>query len=135
MKPPRFNQRRFRGGFTLIEILIALAILAIALAAASRAAHLGIDTASEAKQRVLAGLALDNRVAVLRLTRTRPVDGVVRTEVSQAGERFVVTETTAPSANALIKQIDVEVASMASPSRVLGRATLYVASEGAIRAQ
>ena len=38
-------------GFTLVEVLIALAILAIALSAAVRAASVAIDSAQETKLR------------------------------------------------------------------------------------
>ena len=45
---------RYRG-FTLVEVLVALALLAIALAAAGRAVALSTDSTAEHKKRVLAG--------------------------------------------------------------------------------
>jgi general secretion pathway protein I len=44
-----------RNGFTLIEILIALVILAVALSAAGRATSSAIDGARVLKERMLAG--------------------------------------------------------------------------------
>jgi general secretion pathway protein I len=42
-----------QAGFTLIEVLIALAILAIALTAAMRAASVATDSANETKLRTM----------------------------------------------------------------------------------
>lgn len=50
-------------GFTLIEVLIALAILAIALAAAVRASSIAIDGANATKLRTLATWVAQNRLA------------------------------------------------------------------------
>jgi general secretion pathway protein I len=57
------------GGFTLIEMLVALAILAIALAAVQRAVSGSLDNAFELKQRLLASWVADNRLAELRALR------------------------------------------------------------------
>ena len=59
-----------RSGFTLIEILVAVAILAVALAATTRAASLATDGTLETRQRLLATWAAQNRVAELRTIKT-----------------------------------------------------------------
>ena len=50
-----------RRGFTLVEVLVALAILAVALAAASRASAMMADSSSELRERLLAGWVAQNR--------------------------------------------------------------------------
>jgi general secretion pathway protein I len=122
-------------GFTLIEILIALAVIAIALAAASRAASLAIDSAIDGRERVLAGLVLDNHATDVRLSSGARGTGVVRLEAAQAGERFVLTQTTKDTPNALVKQIDITVAHARAPDRALGQVSLYLATEGVVRGQ
>ena len=47
-------------GFTLVEVLVALAIVAVALAAASRSVALSTDSALEHKLRVLSGVVAEN---------------------------------------------------------------------------
>jgi general secretion pathway protein I len=113
-------------GFTLIEVVVALAIVAIALAAASRAASLTLDSADEARLRVLAGLAVENHAADLRLARRANADGQRTAEAQQGNARFVLTETVSATPNALIKRVDVAAASASEPGRALATVTLYL---------
>ena len=49
-----------RAGFTLVEILVALAIVAIALAAGMRALAQATETASALENRVMTAFAFEN---------------------------------------------------------------------------
>ncbi|MBB5214193.1 type II secretion system minor pseudopilin GspI [Parapusillimonas granuli] len=64
-----------QGGFTLLEILVALAIVAIALAATLRALGVSAGGAQAMQQRSLALQAAENRLAELRLLRAFPNPG------------------------------------------------------------
>lgn len=64
-----------QDGFTLIEVLIALAIVSIALAAALRALGVSATGAERLQQHALALQAAGNRLAELRLTRAFPPVG------------------------------------------------------------
>ena len=59
-------------GFTLIEVLVALAIVAVALLAAVRAAGAMSQANAELRLRLLAQLAADNRIAELRAAGAFP---------------------------------------------------------------
>ena len=52
-----------RAGFTLIEVLVALAIVSIALMAALRAAGQGTTNVGELRSRLLAGWVAENMLA------------------------------------------------------------------------
>ena len=56
-------KNRRTPGFTLIEVLVALAILAVALAAAVRASSTAADGALELKERLLATWIAQDRLA------------------------------------------------------------------------
>jgi general secretion pathway protein I len=58
-----------RSGFTLIEVLVALAVASLALLALARAGSAALDTQAELEQRTLALWVADNRLAELRLLR------------------------------------------------------------------
>jgi general secretion pathway protein I len=114
-------------GFTLIEILVAVAILAIALAATTRAASLATDGALETRQRLLATWAAQNRVAEVRARRLFPTAGSTRLTAEQGGMALVIDETVTDTPNPTIRRMDLSVAEARDPARVLGRLTAYVA--------
>jgi len=64
-----------QAGFTLLEVLIALAIVGVALAAVMRALGVGAGNALAAQQRSLALQAAENRLVELRLMRAFPAPG------------------------------------------------------------
>ena len=114
-------------GFTLIEILVAVAILAVALAATSRAAHIATDGALETRQRLLATWAAQNRVAELRARRIYPPVASTRMEATQGGLSLVIDETVSDTPNPRIRRVDLAVAQARDASRIVARLTAYVA--------
>ena len=126
---PQTRQQRKPGsdpGFTLIEILVAVAILAVALAATMRAASLATDGALETRQRLLATWAAENRVAELRARRIYPPASTTRMNVEQGGLAMVIDETVTDTPNPIIRRVDLTVADARDPGRVLGKLTAYV---------
>ncbi|MBV7482800.1 type II secretion system minor pseudopilin GspI [Bordetella sp. BOR01] len=62
-------------GFTLIEVLVALAIIAVAMGAAMRATQVMLDNNRAIRDKTLALLAAENVLAQLRLEQTFPRAG------------------------------------------------------------
>lgn len=114
------------AGFTLIEILIAVAILAVALAATTRAASLATDGAYETRHRLLATWAAQNRVAELRARRLFPGPGLNTFDARQGGLALRIEESVSDTPNATIRRVDLAVADARDPGRVLTRLTAYV---------
>jgi general secretion pathway protein I len=113
-------------GFTLIEILVAVAILAVALAATTRAASVATDGALETRQRLLATWAAENRVAELRARKIFPATATTRYDATQGGLALVIDETVSDTANPAIRRVDLAVAQARDPARVLIRLIAYV---------
>jgi general secretion pathway protein I len=113
-------------GFTLIEILVAVAILAVALAATTRAASVATDGALETRQRLLATWTAQNRIAELRARRIFPGVATNRLTTQQGGLALVIDETVSDTANPVIRKVDLAVADARDPDRVLSRLTGYV---------
>jgi general secretion pathway protein I len=113
-------------GFTLIEILVAVAILAVALAATTRAAGIATDGALETRQRLLATWAAENRVSELRARRAFPEPATTKSSVTQAGLALVVEETITNTPNPVIRRVDLAVSDARDSNRVLTRLTAYV---------
>jgi general secretion pathway protein I len=113
-------------GFTLIEILVAVAILAVALAATTRAASMATDGAFETRHRLLATWAAQNRVAEIRARGLFPPATTTRLGTEQGGMALALEETVTDTPNPNIRRIDVAVADARDPARVLTRLTAYV---------
>ena len=117
--------------FTLVEMLVALAIVAVALTAGMRALAQSADGAGTLKARTLALWVAQNRLAAAELAHELPPTGARTGESTQAGLAFVWRETVGATPNPSFRRVDVEVAETAAPDYVLARLTGYVA--GAIR--
>lgn len=96
------------GGFTLIEVLMALAIVSIALAAIVRASSLTITNLGLLEQQSLAMLSAENRLAELRIGQGPSVPGVVRSDCPQGGVRLVCRLETSAAIDGL-RTVTVEV--------------------------
>ena len=119
--------RERASGFTLVEILVALAVVAVALAAGMRALAQSADGAGTLKARTLAMWVAQNRIANAEFARALPPAGRRSGDAWQGGTAFVWRETVGATPNPAFRRVDVEVAEAAAPDYVLARLTGYVA--------
>jgi len=117
--------RRVRG-FTLIEVLVALAIVSIALMAALRASGQGTNAASELRLRTLAGWVAENRLAEHRARGDWLPLGIARGTQSQGGVELAWREEVIATPNSAFRRVDVFVSAPAQESRALARLTGFV---------
>jgi general secretion pathway protein I len=96
-------------GFTLIEVLVALAIVALALLAAIRAAGSMAQTSAELKLRLLAQLSADNRIAELRAAGAFPPIGSRTSACPQGAARLECVEEVKSTPNPLFRRVEVRV--------------------------
>ena len=101
--------RRSTAGFTLLETLVALAILAVALGAAYRAMGMSTTTATGLHLRMLADWVAQDRVALWRMSARPLVSGVETGTVVQAGQTLGWRETVRPGPGPAWRQLQVEV--------------------------
>lgn len=76
-------------GFTLLEVLIALTIIAIALAALLRATGLAATNSDSLRLRMLAGWEAENQFALLRAQHAWPAPGTTQGQAIQAGKQLI----------------------------------------------
>lgn len=110
-----------RAGFTLVEILVALAIVAIALAAGMRALAQATDTASALKARTLALWVAQNRLAAAQVATPWPALGGATGEATQAGVAFVWQARVSTTPNPAFRMIEITVAEPHAADYVLAR--------------
>lgn len=113
------------SGFTLIEVLVALGIVAIALTAGLKAtASLGRN-AQRQSDVMLAQLCAENELVKLRLARQMPGVGDVGSDCEQAGEHLQVQTSVRPTPNPNFLRVDAAVFKNAEPvyqlTTVMGR--------------
>ena len=104
----RFARRRNRGraGFTLLEVLVALAVTAIALGAGLRAAGALTDNAARLSDVVAAQWCADNQLTALRLSRTFPGVGDADFACEELGRSYPGKLITRPTPNPSFRRVD-----------------------------
>ncbi|OIR16006.1 putative type II secretion system protein I precursor [mine drainage metagenome] len=102
----RFRKHR---GFTLLEVLVALAILAIAMAAVSRTASSSIRNADALRTRVIADWVAQNRLANHQALNDWPSPGIQTGSEDQAGQTYPWQEEVIATPNPTMRRIVVSV--------------------------
>ena len=103
------GMRRICAGFTLLEVLVALAIVGVALAAAVRASGVSVDSAGQVRERLLATWVAQNRLAELGARRQFPALGTRSGSEQQAGRNFTWEETVGTTPNADFRRVEIRV--------------------------
>ena len=116
-----------RGGFTLIEVLVALAIVAIALMAALRAAGQGTNNVGELRSRLLAGWVAENLLAEHRARGDWLPIGIQRGTAREGGLDFEWREEVIATPNPSFRRVDVRVFATAEESHSLAHLAGFVA--------
>lgn len=117
-------------GFTLLEILVALAILAVTLTAASRAAGLSVTSASQVKLTLLADWVAQNRLAQHRINRDWPEIGAYSGQESQGGIELYWEEEVSGTPQQKFRRVEVRVMNPADKQHQLRRLVGYVSRPG-----
>lgn len=117
--------RHLRRGFTLIEVLVALGIVAIALAAGVRSTGALTRNAERQSDLLLAQLCAENALVAVRLAKQMPAVGDNTTGCEQAGHKLDVTLAVRPTPNPNFLRVEARVAESDAPlltlSTVVGR--------------
>jgi general secretion pathway protein I len=113
--------RSARGsGFTLVEVLVALAVLSLALIAALRASGMSVANSSEIRERLLAGWVAENRLAEHRARRDWLPVGVYEGQAVEGGTPFRWQEKVTSTQNTQFLRVEVRVYALDPTSAALG---------------
>lgn len=120
MKPPVLQR-----GFTLIEVLVALGIVAVALMAGLQATGSLSRNAERQTLAMLGQICAENELTRLRLLRQLPGTGLVQSDCPQAGLSLQVTLDIQTTPNPNFRRVDARVSHLGEPllqlSTVVGR--------------
>lgn len=89
--------RKYSGGFTLIEVMVAMTIAALGLAAVAASVSQMVDAGNAMRQRTYASWIAQNKIAELRLANIVPEVSETSGDVNFAGRewlwRAIISET------------------------------------------
>jgi general secretion pathway protein I len=97
------------AGFTLIEVLVALGIVAVALMAGVKATGALGQQAQRQLSTLLAQTCADNELIALRLQRSLPGLGVRQSGCEQSGQWLDVERSVLATPNPRFRRVDVQV--------------------------
>ncbi|MDR0478594.1 MAG: type II secretion system minor pseudopilin GspI [Burkholderiaceae bacterium] len=104
------TRRRGRSpGFTLIEVMVALAITAVALIAGIKATESLTSSADRQATVLLGQVCAENALIALRLTRQLPGVGDTDSTCVQGGRTFAVTQSVRPTPNPSFRRVQATV--------------------------
>lgn len=97
------------AGFTLVEILVALTIVAIALMASIRAVGSLTSSASDLRARTLAQWSAENRLSQIRIQREYPAVGRRNFDCSQGDLPLRCQEDVFGTPNPAFRRVEIQV--------------------------
>lgn len=100
--------KRIRG-FTLVEVLVALGIVAIALTAGLQATAALTRNAQRQSDVLLAQICAENELIKTRLTKQMPSVGDSSVACEQGGQSFKVVLAVQPTPNPNFRRVDAQV--------------------------
>ncbi len=113
-------------GFTLLEVIIALGIVAVGILAVSRAITGYAGTVAALEQRMVANWVAASRLETLRMLDIKPVIGTDEGSEEMAGRSWYFRETISTTADPLLFRLDVVVFADRNNTEEVGMLTGYL---------
>ncbi len=117
------------SGFTLVEVMVALAVAGLSLAAVAASIGQMVDAASVMQERTYAAWIAQNKIAELRLANVEPEVSTTSGEVDYAGLEWAWRATVSETGVENLYRVDVEV-SFAGSDDVIRNVTGFIGEPG-----
>lgn len=120
---------RHSGGFTLIEVMVALVVATLALVAVMASISQMIDAGTAMRERTYASWIAQNKITELRLANTEPEVSESNGEVEFAGLEWGWTATISETGVEFLYRVDVAIGFAGSPD-VIRTVTGFIGEPG-----
>ena len=117
------GRRNSTSGFTLVEALVALAIISIALISALHVAAQSTTNVGELRSRLFAGWVAENILAEHRARGDWLAPGIIRGRQREGGLEFAWREEVVTTPNPAFRRIDIFVSDVDDDTHVLAHFT------------
>jgi len=124
----RSTLRRPSSGFTLIEVLIALVVVSLVLAASMRAGGTMIVTQDTLKRATVAGWSAENALADVRLSRSFPPLGLSEAPCAELDVQMICVTEVRTTPNPGMRRVDVRVLEASDRTRQLAHRVAFQAN-------
>lgn len=114
------------AGFTLLEVLVALAIVGTALGASLRAVGSLTQNSTDLRLSMMATWSAENRLAQIRIAKEWPPVGNRSFDCPQDGIAFVCQESVFSTPNPAFRRVEVSVVAADNPNRRIIKLTQVV---------
>lgn len=114
-------------GFTLIECLVALFIVAVVLASATRAIGIIISDVHDSFVREVAIWVADNEYNNYKVNSQYPDPGTVKKKITSAGIDFNVIDTVSNTPNPYFRRVEIVISEASSPNYNIFKTVNFIA--------
>ncbi len=119
-------KRHQHNGFTLLEVLVALAVIAVAMGAIIGGAGASVGNAVYLKERTLGHWVAMNKVAEFQLDRNWPGVGVRKGDYEMANHEWHWEAEISDTEDADVRRIDLEVFTDSRSGSAVARIVAYL---------
>ena len=113
-------------GFTLVEVLVALAVLAIALAAVMRAMAQAIDTTATLRQHEVALWVAQNRLVQHEMSQDWPSVDTTDGDADMGGRKWYWREQVSTTPEPKIRRIEITIRETADSKETVAKLVGYL---------
>ena len=123
-----------RRGFTLVEVLVALAVLSIALTAVMRTMGQAIDVTATLRERNAALWVAQNRLALHRMSHAWPSADTTDGDSEFNGEKWYWREQVSTTPEPRIRRIEITIRRQKDSPNTQARLVGYLRNPAAVKA-
>ncbi|MBY0379999.1 MAG: type II secretion system minor pseudopilin GspI [Burkholderiales bacterium] len=114
------------GGFTLIECLVALLIIAIVLASATKAIGMSVEDVHNNYVREAAMWVANNQISQYYLDGTYPNLGVTKQNTNIANIDFIVNTDISATGNQYFRKVEISLSETKTPDYIIYKTVSFI---------